>query len=163
ADYVEGKTSDTSLVNADTYSFNCSVAMPLDDPLADKEWITPSDLDNKPLATLHSKHEVYKNMERVFFEAGSRLNVRHTTQYFIPLLTYAEMKFTYAIVDPIAVESYRIYKRNNEQLVFKPFSPEVNYQVSILAPNHRPASLLAQSFAEQFTREVIRLGGVQVQ
>ncbi len=162
ADYIAGKASETSLVNADTYRFNCLVAMPHDDALADKEYITPEDLAGEPLATLHPKHEIYLNIERTFSEMGKRMHILHNTQYFIPLLTYAEKRIAYAIVDPIAVESYRLYKGEAATLVFKPFRPEVNYRVSILTPNHRPASLLTQSFTSLLTDEILRLGGIQI-
>jgi len=159
ADYFEGKAEKTSLVREYTFRFDCLCALASSDPLARKQAITAKDLSGKPLATLYSDHETYRNIERVFRESNSELNVRFTTQYFIPLLTFVERKLAYAIVDPIAVESYRLNKSEHGNLVFRPFEPAATYRVSILTPAYRPASLLTQSFTEKLMDEMHRLGG----
>ncbi len=162
ADYFEGKADNTSLVKENIFRFDCLCVMHRDDPLAKKKYISPNDLDDKPLATLDHDHELYANVEKAFSESQVRLNVRFTTRYFIPLLTYVERKLAYATVDPIAMESYRLYKGSGGELVFRPFKPAITYRVSILTPVYRPASLLTQSITEKLIAEMHRLGGVLI-
>ena len=162
SDYAAGKADNTSLVSEILFRFDCLCVVPKDDPLAKKKFITPEDLDNKPLATLSKGHEIYNNTSRIISDQGQRMNVKFTTQYFIPLLTYVEKKLAYAIVDPIAVESYRLVKGAEAEIVFLPFKPAVHYRVSVLTPDYRPASLLIQSFKKILLGELERLGGVPI-
>lgn len=159
ADYFEGKAESTSLVKETIFRFDCLCAMHHTDPLAKKEFITPNDLDNKPLATLTSDHESYINVDRAFVESQATLKIKFTTRYFIPLLTYVERSLAHAIVDPIAMESYNLYKGKRGSLVFRPFKPDIAYRASVLTPAYRPASLLTQSLTEKLIEEMYRLGG----
>lgn len=159
ADYMEGRAANTSLVKENIFSFDCLCALHPDDPLAKKAYISPEDLDNKPIATLSSDHELYQNLERAFSESNARLNIKFTTRYFIPLLSYVEKNLAYATVDPIAMASYRLYKEGSANLIFKPFKPSLMYRISVLTPAHRPASLLTQSFTQIIMSEMHRLGG----
>lgn len=162
SDYADGKADNTSLVSEKLFRFDCHCVVPKDDPLAKKKFITPEDLDNKPLATLYKGHEIYNNTARIFSDRGQRMNVKFTTQYFVPLLTYVEKKLAYAMVDPITVEGYRLGKGGEAEVVFIPFKPAVNYRVSVLTPDYRPASLLTRSFTKILIDELERLGGVPV-
>jgi len=110
SDYFEGKADNTSLVQEKIFQFDCLCAMSADDPLASRDFISPVDLADKPFATLSPGHEVHTNVSQVFKDCQASLNIKFTTRYFIPLLTYVEKKLAYAAVDPIAVESYRLYK-----------------------------------------------------
>jgi len=163
SDYFDGKAENTSLVSETLFSFDCLCAVHRDDPLAGKKFITPHDLDAKPLATLYDGHEMDRNTRRIFKDAGKSMNVKFTTQYFIPLLTYVEKRLAYAIVDPIAIESHRLSKGNESQLVFLPIRPGISYRISVLRPDYRPASLLTKAFTRSLINEIKRLGGKPVQ
>jgi len=58
-------------------------------------------------------------------------------------------------VDAISANSYSIYKKGSEKLIFKPMRPNIPFAVSIMTPSHRPISNLAKAFS-QFLR--IELG-----
>lgn len=159
ADYFEGKVDNTSLVKEDTFEFDCVCVFHRDDPLTERKVIKPEDLADQPLASLYSDHELYGNIEKIFGERNIGLNVKFTTRYFIPLFTYVERKLASAIVDPIAMESYQLYKGDQGKLVFRPFKPSIPFHISVLTPVHRPASLLTQAFTEKLKQEMQRLGG----
>jgi len=53
-------------------------------------------------------------------------------------------------------------KGSDTEIVFLPFKPEVSYRISVLKPDYRPASLIAQSFEKILISELKRLGGVPV-
>lgn len=162
SDYFYGKAEKTSLVSERIFKFNCFCAIQKDHILAKKKFITTKDLDNEPLGTLYDEHEISSNTRKVFSDAGHRMNVKFTTQYFIPLLTYVEKKLAFGIVDPITVESYRLNKGDDADIVFLPFKPQVYYHASVLTPDYRPASLLIQSFTDKLIEEFKRLGGIHI-
>ena len=162
SDYIDGRADSTSLVSESLFKLNCLCAIPKDDALASKKFIVPEDIDNKPLATLYQGHELSNNINSFFSDSGLSMNVKFTTQYFIPLLTYVEKKLAYAIVDPIAVESYRLSKGGAAEVVFLPLKPDVSYRISVLTPAYRPASLLTQAFTKKLIAEIERLGGISI-
>ena len=159
ADHMEGKTEDTSLINSQTFKFDCVAAIPSDDPLNQYDILTPELLSGKPVATLYSGHEAYENLSRVFQESRSNLNVRFKTRYFIPHFTYVEKGLAYGMVDPIAMDSYQSYKSDSTSISFKPFYPSVGYRISILRPAFRPASLMIEAFQKELCDKLMRLGG----
>ena len=77
------------------------------------------------------------------------MNAAFSTQYFIPLLTYVENGLACAVVDPVTAQSYKLYRSGQTAgVVFKPFHPDIAFELAILRPNHRPVSLLARDFAD---------------
>lgn len=162
SDHFEGKLDQTSLVNAQVFKFECYCALRKDDPLAAHEVITPKLLNGKPLGLLYEEHESHENVVNAFKQENASLNARIKTRYFIPLLTFAEKNMSYAIVDPIAIESYRLYRKGNEVLTFRPFRPEVIYTTSILRPVHRPTSLISEVFLEDLVERFKAIGGQMI-
>ena len=161
-DHFDGKAENTSLVSERIFKFDCLCAMSRNDPLASLDVITPADLCDRPLATLYEGHEISRNTKQAFKLMDQRMNIKFITQYFIPAFTHAEKGIACAIVDPIAAESYRLFKGGEPELVFRPFTPAVNYRVSVLTSDYRPASLLTQAFTQKLLHELERLGGIQV-
>lgn len=157
ADIGSAQFEDSALVNDEAVHFECLCAMRVDDPLACLPAVTASDLDGKPMAALHNDHETYAHTERAFRDAGSAFNLRFQTQYFIPLLTFVEAGQAYSIVDPLSAESYRIWRRNDAQLAFRPFHPTIPLVASIMTPAHRSLSSLAKAFSQALRDEVWRI------
>lgn len=162
ADYVEGKPEETSLVVAKLLQFECLCAVPRKDPLARKKVITPSDLHDKPMAMLLDEHETSRNLIKIMVEAQAKLHQRFTARYFIPLLTFCEQNLSYGLVDPIAADSYRLYRGEGAQLVFRPIVPAITYRIMLLTPAFRPTSLLAQDFTGRLLQRLLAIGGKQL-
>ena len=76
--------------------------------------------------------------------------------------TFCEQKLAYGLVDPIAVESYGLYRNGARPLVFLPIVPRVDYRTMLLSPAYRPASMLAEAFLQRLADELLRLGGEQL-
>ena len=151
-------SSDSSLVNHETTHFECLCAMRVDDPLAEREKITPRDLDGHPMASLHTDHETYLHTEAAFRDAGCRFNARFQAQFYIPLLTFVEAGQAYSIVDPLSAVSYRRYREDRGQIVFKPFEPPIPMVTTIITPAQRSLSNLGKAFAQSLRDEVRRIG-----
>ena len=166
ADYDPVMSAETSLITTSVFRFNCLCALPADDALAEKDVITPMDLSGRVLATLFKEHPTYAETVQVFSQMGCALNVRFLTQYFIPLLTYVEKGLACAIVDPLAAESYRLYKDGNLRVRFRPIEPAIHFNVAVILPAYRPASMIAKYFAahlkDEFARFSEESGGLAV-
>ncbi|MEH6359743.1 MAG: LysR substrate-binding domain-containing protein [Amylibacter sp.] len=145
----------TSLLEHDIVDCDCLCAMPINDPLANKDFITPQDLSGRPVSSLYSDHPLSAKIVNAFQLAGAEYNLRFEAQFFIPLFTFVENGLAYAIVDAISANSYSIYKEGNEKLIFKPMRPNIPLTVSIMTPSHRPTSNLAKAFTD-FLRTELR-------
>ena len=159
ADYDPDAPAETALIASQVFRFKCLCAVPADDKLAKKSVVTAKDLNRRKLATLYNEHPIYGRVEKAFSARDSEMNVRFMTQNFIPLLTFVEKGIACAIVDPVAAESYRLYKRNDLGIVFRPFEPVVYFEIAVITPVHRPASLIATYFKEMVMSEFTRISG----
>ncbi|WP_432472508.1 LysR substrate-binding domain-containing protein [Amphritea sp. HPY] len=144
-------------LSAMTFDLKCVCALPIDDPLAQKAFIGPKDLDGLPLATLQEDHPNYQSTLKAFRSQGATMNQRFELLTFQPALKLVEENLCYCICDPMTASGYLQRFDDRAQLVFKPFAPEVILSVSVLTPAHRPASVLASNFTEMLTTELDRL------
>ena len=150
----------SALVQHDNERMACLCAIRRNDPLAKKEAITAEDLDAKPMATLYEDHPTHNQTRAAFESVGANFNMRFETQYFIPLFTFVEQGLAYSIVDPLSAEGYRIYRGDDQSLVFRPFEPAIHLVASIMTPAHRTLSNLAQAFVTTLSGEVRRINGL---
>lgn len=161
ADYDPAVATQSTLLNVRVFRFSCLCAIPGDDPLAGRDAISPPDLDGRPMALLFPEHISYRLTESAFSAAGALLNVRFTTQYFIPLLTFVEHGQACSIVDPLTAEAHRLYRGADTPVRFAPLLPRIDFAVAILTPKYRPASLLADAFQTRLVEKFLKLGGVE--
>ncbi len=133
---------------------DCVCALRKDDPLAQKDVLTPGDLDGAPLAVLYKEHFTASGTKKIFDEAGADYSPRFETSIFIPALAYVELGLAYAIVDPVTAASYPLYSGSDAVVSFRRFEPALTFNYSILTPAHRPLSMLAEAFCERLLVEV---------
>ncbi len=145
-DMNPGEAPASSLMDHDILDYRCLCAVPASDPLADLKAVTAKHLDGKPVATLYEDHPTCRQIRAIFDKQDLTLKRRFESQYFIPLMTFVERQQAYAIVDPLSVESYRLYRGDRAGVVFRPFVPAVDFAVSLVTPSHRPLSNLAKTF-----------------
>ena len=154
ADHHPNLSSESGLIDVQVMRFSCLCAVPSQSDLASEKIISVHHLKDQPIGTLIEEHPVSQQLRAVFQAAGDPMNVVFSTQYFIPLLTYVENGLACAIVDPISARSYSLSKGGSDMgVVFKPFQPEIVFELAVLRPNHRPMSLLARDFTEVLIRE----------
>ena len=106
------------------------------------------------MGTLHTGHRVCDETERSFIRVGARFNLRVQAQYFLPLFHFIEAGQICAVVDIMSAESYQRMHGEQGKLHFANFEPAVAFGYSILTPQQRPASGLAQEFVESWERYV---------
>lgn len=182
ADLGLAGTPDSALVSHEVVRLQCRCALRRDDPLAAKPVVTAADLDGRPMAALYAEHPTSTQVRAGFAAMGAAFDMRFETQYFIPLLTFVEQGLARAIVDPLSVASYHLYRGGEEgadgtdgrgaegkdgttagtaaaaaPLVFRPFTPAVYLVASIMTPIHRPLSNLAHAFVAALREEIRRI------
>ncbi|NVK35895.1 MAG: LysR family transcriptional regulator [Rhodobacteraceae bacterium] len=162
ADYHEPQITENSLLKASIFSFKCLCAINIDDPLAQKEAITPQDLRNRKLATLFPEHEISRNIEHSFSQVDIVPQVRFRAQYFLPLLTFVERGQALGIVDPIAAASYKLYRNTNRRVTFRPFRPVINYRISLIRPVHKTSSRISDAFAAELEEQFMAIGATKI-
>ncbi|MCP4187884.1 MAG: LysR family transcriptional regulator [Gammaproteobacteria bacterium] len=155
ADFDLIKDHERILVNHEVFDFDCVCAMPVDDPLVDKEMITPEDLNGKPLATLYPDHPTTIQIQQAFDSYGATLRIDFCTQYFIPLFIFIERGSAYSIMDRMSVQCYFWQKPEAyRRIVFRPFTPSIVLRTTIITPTYRPMSMLAQQFHKDFRQSL---------
>ena len=122
-------------------------ALHKDHPLASKPLITPKDLDNVPLAALFTRHSASEHTRLLFEEHNVTYRPRFELQNYISGFEFVEQQLCVCICDPISAASYKLYKGNQGNVVFRPFAPAIAYDHAILTPAHKPMSKLAEVFA----------------
>ena len=133
----------------------CVCALRADDPRAQKEVLTPADLDGAPLAVLFKEHFTFSDTKRAFEDSRAAFNPRFETSIFVPALKFVELGLAYAIVDPVTPASYPLYNVPDAKVCFRKFEPSLIFKYAILTPAHRPLSILAEAFLAQLRTEVL--------
>ena len=145
---LEAKTPHRTLFNILDITATCVCALPVDHLLAQQISVSVDDLRDQQMASLHVDLPLTKNTQKVFDLAGVAFNSRYSTQYFLPIIDAVASGQVCAIVDKFTARSYQIMQQKFKQddVVFKPFVPDVDYSCSIITPVHRPLSQMSQAF-----------------
>jgi hypothetical protein len=57
----------------------------------------------------------------------------------------------------LSAESYKLYRKDEQRIVFRPFRPVIYLVASIMTPAQRPLSNLAKAFAAKLLSEIKQL------
>ncbi|MDE6834070.1 MAG: LysR family transcriptional regulator, partial [Ruminococcus sp.] len=136
-------------VDIDRYEFirlnvkeNWVVLMRPDDPLAEKEVVTPEDLSLLPVCLV--KRSLIKNELASWFGSYfSKLNVQFTSNMSTNASVMVKNGLTYALV----LEGSLPYW-NMEQICYRPLSPKLTATSVIAWKCHQPQSLATEKFIE---------------
>ena len=128
-------------IKIEPFDPKCVIAISKSDPLAERDVITPADLDNYPMAMLFEGHTVTVATEKAFARSGKILNRRFVLRTFLPALELVSCNLCAAVVDRITASTSPV-----AGVVFREFEPAITSGVAILVPAHRPASVLTNVF-----------------
>nr|WP_268807703.1 LysR family transcriptional regulator [Candidatus Halocynthiibacter alkanivorans] len=157
ADFGFGVADDSRLIHHEHVKFYGLCAVLANDPLANKDVITATDLNDRPLAVADRSHPIHTHIQSAFDKVGAKTNFRFESQYFLSSFTYVERGLACAIVDPFSAQSYKLYSGDANQIVFRPFEPAVEINITIMSPAHRPLSNVAQASVALLTAEAVKL------
>lgn len=126
------------------YSFRMFCALPPGSALADKKEITIEDLEGRPLITLGDAHQSTMQLRSLAYKHNCSLNVVAETQLFPSAMALVNEGVGYALIDPVTAMEYG--KRNDNTLVLRPFTPQVEFEVAIILPKFHLVSRLCHQF-----------------
>ncbi len=141
-------------LDTEDFQLDCVCALSADDPLAQQDVITASDLSGLPLAALQEGHPNLIDTQRAFKSQKADFVQRFELRNFHPAMVLVEKGLCYCICDPITAAGYIKGRPEPHPVVFRPFLPRVTLDISILQPAHRPPSALATNFAAALSREL---------
>jgi DNA-binding transcriptional LysR family regulator len=130
-----------SSIKIETFDLECVIALPEADPLAIKDVLTPTDLENYPMAMLFGDHPVTVATQDAFAHCHATLNRRFVLRTFLPSIQLVGAGLCGAVVDRITAATSPA-----PGVVFRTFTPTITSSVAILLPAHRPASVLTNAF-----------------
>lgn len=133
------------------YDLECVCILPPDDPLADRDVITPADLDGRPMAVLFDEHRTAIQTEAAFRMAGKRFNKRLELRTFLPGLQFVAAGVCVMICDMITAYSHLLSTPAGARLAIRRFRPRVSNGVSILTPGYSTRSLVSRAFIRDLT------------
>ena len=128
------------------FRFEMSCAFPADSPLAEKDVLTPQDLDGYPFIVMGPEHMTHRRTREAFQSAGCHWNIRCHTHMFRNKLSFVKEGMGAALVDPF---THRFDV--DSSYVTRPFRPQITNDVAIITLNNRPLSALGQEFLAQIT------------
>ena len=136
----------TELVNEESFEIACVCALPADDPLAGRSFVTADDLHARPCATFLPDHFIARQLRDSFASAGVVLNVQFELQNGAAQYPLISQGLAFGVFSPLTQWLYQQIHSNSERICFVPFKPVINYRFAILTPAHRTLSRLAQRF-----------------
>jgi len=152
-------TTETALVDADELAMDCLCAVSVDDPLAKKQVITPTDLDGRAMVSFLPQHFIRRSLHDIFEAEGRELRIRFEVQNAASQYVFIEDGLACGIMSPLSAQNYRLTRPGIDRIAFIPFRPVVLYRIAILTPAHKPQSRLARAFADLLKQELHSIVG----
>lgn len=136
------------------YDLECVCVLPADDPLANIQVITPSDLDGRAMAVLFDEHRTAVQTEAAFRAAGCRFNKRLELRNFLPGLQFVAAGACVMVCDMITAYSHLLQAPMADRLAIRRFQPRISNSVSILTPAYATQSLAGSAFVSDLHKAV---------
>ena len=135
-----------SSIRQTDYDLECVCVLPRGDPLANAEFVTPGDLDGRPMAVLFDDHGTAVQTEAAFRKSGCHLNKRLELRTFLPGLQFVAAGVCVMVCDMITAYSHLTQAPQDQRLPIRRFSPKISNSVSILTPGYATQSMAAKAF-----------------
>lgn len=132
--------------NMEVISYECQCMVPVGHPLAALDVITPADLDGVPFVSLFKGDPIYQQLAMAFSAYGASWNVVAETEFFSTACELVCAGMGVGIIDPVVSLPF------TGNLVLKPFSPPIKYEIALLLPTQEEPSQLAREFV-RFLRQ----------
>ena len=142
----------SELYSAKDFHLMTVIALREDHPLARHQVLTAEHLNGVPFATFLPDHYLTKKLQATFDDAGVQLKVPFYLQNAASQHAIVESGQAVGFMSLLNVWIYRQLNQNHagKQIIFRPFSPQINQTVSLITPAHRTPSRICQQFAHDF-------------
>ena len=150
------------------FSLETMIALPDGHPLAKHQTLTPKNLDGVPICTFLPEHYLTIKLRAAFESVDAKLNIRFFLQNSSAQYAIVENGHAAGFMSSLSVW---LYQQNWEmgsrkKIIFRPFSPLINQNISLIIPKHRPLPRISQLFAEKLegsVRNIINLTKLEFQ
>jgi DNA-binding transcriptional LysR family regulator len=129
------------------YRFATVAVLPASHRLCGHHVITPDLLNDEDLIAMVPSHSTAPTIAKVFEAAGARRRVVAECEFFATALSMARHGGGVCLVDPISAA-----EAAGPDLVVRPLTPTVVYEIAVLRPTQGSMSLLAVAFAASIDR-----------
>jgi DNA-binding transcriptional LysR family regulator len=119
-------------------------------PLARRKVIRATDLEGESFISLGAEDRSRFRVDQAFEGCGVRRRIAIEAQQSEAACTFASEGAGIAIVEPFSASEF-----TSEKLAVRPFQPRIAFDLWLMTPNHRPRSLLLESFIKMFEQAVI--------
>ncbi|MDA7948154.1 MAG: LysR substrate-binding domain-containing protein [Hyphomicrobiaceae bacterium] len=147
-----------SIGEALPFRYRCHCALPHNHPLAEKDTLTPNDLDGEAFVTLFPEHATHHQIRNAFAAYGAELRIALECDFFVSALRYVSCGSGVTVVDPITASHIE-----TSDVVLRRFEPAINYELALVRPTNRPRSRLADAFCEDLAAKLQALTGNDAQ
>jgi DNA-binding transcriptional LysR family regulator len=114
-----------------------------DHPLADRSYISASDLEDERFISLADEDGVQIDIDRVFLERGISRDIVLKSQLTEAVCSFVSAGLGVAIVDPLSTVGF-----GRHELVVKRFEPQIRQDIWVMTPSFRQTSLSTQSLVK---------------
>ena len=141
------------------FSLPTMIALPDGHPLSIHRILTPKNLNNVPFSTFLPEHDLTVQLRAAFESADAKLNIPFFLQNAAAQYSIVE---TGHAVGFMSLLSVWLYQENWERclrkkIIFRPFSPRIYQNISLITPKHRPLPQNSQLFAAKLEESVHRI------
>ena len=130
-------------------SFEAVCVMSRSHRLAQRKFIRASDLNDEPFISLGSEDQSRFRIDKAFEGSGIRRRITIEAQQSEAACMFASEGAGIAIVDPFSAAEF-----SSQQLVVKPFRPQIRFDLWLMSPVYRQRSLIVDAFIDLFRRSV---------
>jgi DNA-binding transcriptional LysR family regulator len=129
--------------------FLCQLAIPIDNPLADLDVISPKDLDNVPFIAMAADHMINSRTKELFLKNNSRLRIKCQSHLFRSLLEFVKSGVGVSLIDP-----FTLAHDDQKGYVVRPFQPDVYIDMALIKHKTRTISALGDNFYQKVFKEM---------
>lgn len=128
--------------------------LPVAHPLANKAVITPEDFSGLNFISLSATDNYRQLLDALFVERGIQRRMVMETHSAASVCSMVAQGIGVSIVNPLTALDYAAASQETAgRVVVRAFSENIPFTVSLIRPQHRPASALVDTFVAHFREE----------
>ena len=132
----------------EVFTYECMCMLPQGHVLAERDVITPTELDGIPFVSLVRGDFQHEKLAAAFSDKTSHWNVVVETEFRATSCALVEAGRGVGLIDPVISGAF------TRNVVLRPFRPTILYQIAILHPLKRELSQVARQFSNLVSRHL---------
>jgi len=114
-------------LNAEVFAIKCVCIMPENDPLSQRDFISPEDLRGRSIVAITGDHAVDRQVQKIMSDAGVTLEYKVSSTFFAVARRFVSAGNYLAVIDPFNGRA-----ENNDGVVARPFMPPVFHELEMI-------------------------------